>query len=442
MAVDNNRVAASPTKEFFIYMLGRDIDAVRAIADLVDNSVDGARRFRGTERYEDLYVRLEVNEEKFQISDNCGGIPAEVARKYAFRFGRPPEVAGTPGSIGEFGVGMKRALFKMGKHFTIESTSESSRFVIEVSVDEWAKNEDDWDFRFKSVEENTGPFPDAQHGTKITVTELNADMVAEFALAQFGNKLTAYLQSAHQHAMHLGLSITLNQFPLEFTPATLLESDKLRPAYEEQVLMPPDSSSPVRVKLIAGIGKSNPKEAGWSIFCNGRMILEADKTEVTGWGENIAGYHNQYAMFRGYVFFDSDDPSALPWNTTKSAVNTDSGIYRNVRMHMLSMMRPVIAFLNALKKETANGDSTMEEERQSYRAALKEAKPRKIAEIRTEKRAFYYERPVVKRNPTVTIQFSRPREQVERAREALHAATNKEVGERVFDYFYGLECGD
>ena len=34
---------ADPTKDFFIHMLTRDIPLERAIIDLVDNSVDGAK---------------------------------------------------------------------------------------------------------------------------------------------------------------------------------------------------------------------------------------------------------------------------------------------------------------------------------------------------------------------------------------------------------------
>lgn len=42
--VDPNLVLAIPTKDFFISMLIRDIELLDAVADLVDNCVDGARR--------------------------------------------------------------------------------------------------------------------------------------------------------------------------------------------------------------------------------------------------------------------------------------------------------------------------------------------------------------------------------------------------------------
>jgi hypothetical protein len=74
----------------------------------------------------------------------------------------------------------------------------------------------------------------------------------------------------------------------------------------------------------------------------------------------IPKYHNQYARFRGFVFFDCDDASLLPWNTTKTAMSMDSPLYKAVRQQMITMMRPVITFLNQLKEEEATAKITGE----------------------------------------------------------------------------------
>lgn len=50
----SNLIDASPTKDLFITMLVKDIDLIDAIVDLVDNCVDGARRIRRNNNYEDL----------------------------------------------------------------------------------------------------------------------------------------------------------------------------------------------------------------------------------------------------------------------------------------------------------------------------------------------------------------------------------------------------
>ena len=104
MADSDMKVVAEPTKDFFIHMLTRDIGLSRSILDLVDNCVDGALRVRGDDRFDDLHVALQVGVDRFSIKDNCGGIPLDVARKYAFRFGRPREAEPIKHSIGQLAL--------------------------------------------------------------------------------------------------------------------------------------------------------------------------------------------------------------------------------------------------------------------------------------------------------------------------------------------------
>src|SRR4051812_46012025 len=110
-------------------MLVRDVPLIRAIIDLVDNSLDGALRCAGNSPSLAPYgVRLTVSPDKLEVADNCGGIPIDVARNYAFRFGRSPDAPSTEHSIGQFGVGMKRTIFKVGMHFAVRSATMRSRF--------------------------------------------------------------------------------------------------------------------------------------------------------------------------------------------------------------------------------------------------------------------------------------------------------------------------
>ena len=76
----DNIIKASPTKEFFIDMLTRDIPLNRAIIDLIDNSIDGAKGIRKKENYNDLNVEIFVAADKFIIKDNCGGLDRKSTR--------------------------------------------------------------------------------------------------------------------------------------------------------------------------------------------------------------------------------------------------------------------------------------------------------------------------------------------------------------------------
>src|SRR6266481_1748076 len=162
-----------PTKELFIDMLTRDIALTPAILDLVDNCADGAKRLRGEGSFKEFWTRIEVSEHSFRVSDNCGGIPVEVARKYAFRFGRAFGAPSLKHSVGQFGVGMKRAIFKIGRHFRVESATESSRFVVDVDVAKWAANPK-WEFEFAELKEGIQVRQD-ERGTTIHIKELKED---------------------------------------------------------------------------------------------------------------------------------------------------------------------------------------------------------------------------------------------------------------------------
>ena len=51
-----NIIEGSPTKQFFIDMITRDISIEDAIMDLIDNSIDGANRMRPDGNYEGLHI--------------------------------------------------------------------------------------------------------------------------------------------------------------------------------------------------------------------------------------------------------------------------------------------------------------------------------------------------------------------------------------------------
>ena len=87
-----DQALAIPTKQFFVSMLTRDINLADAILDLVDNCLDGALRMADGDDvdYSKHFVEIELAAEHFLIGDNCGGIPREVAKNYAFKNGPGP----------------------------------------------------------------------------------------------------------------------------------------------------------------------------------------------------------------------------------------------------------------------------------------------------------------------------------------------------------------
>lgn len=445
------QINASPTKDFFILMLIKDIELIPAIIDLVDNSVDGARRMRCDKDYSGLEIEIKTQKDSFKITDNCGGIPVETARNYAFRFGRPSleesGVPDTPYSIGFFGVGMKRALFKLGKKFRIESRTLTSYFVVEVDVDEWRQKKEDnhWTFEFKELQENIAENQELPCGTTITVTSLHQNTSEDFVLENFRTKLSQELENTQWGALEKNLVIRLNDRQIKGHPLELLQSEMIKPAFLEEK----DPNDPkVGIKIYAGIlkggenEKDNPSAAGWYILCNERLIVKANKDLTTGWGEKngetMQNFHNDYAKFRGFVFFDSEDPKLLPWNTTKTGIDLDSPIFRRTRLKMIQLARPVLEFLRNFRDEKKQEiiDS------QTLESAVSKAPVVRLSQVLPNRVFSSPSLSTLGTGKIGQIQYKKPLEQIDLVKKALDVKSNLDVGSKTFDYFFDRECGD
>lgn len=437
--------SAEPTKEFFITMLVRDINLKDAIGDLVDNCIDGANRLRGAEGdFKGLYINIMVSEDSFEITDNCGGIDIEIAKKYAFRFGRPDGVEDLKYSIGQFGIGMKRALFKMGKQFAISSVTTKNSFNMDVDVAAWSQT-DSWTFNYdddKDYEDN--PISPDLTGTSIKVTTLNKDVQSAFQDDNFLIALQNELELDQLYNLNRGLKITFNEVPLKAKSLKFNVSDEFKIGHWENEI------DGVSVKLLVGVGSQTQELGGWYIFCNERLIVGPDTSELTGWtgkGKGgVANYHHQYYRFRGYAFFKAEDSEKLPWNTTKTGMNPDSPIFKAVRLQMIEMMRSVInGFLNPLKKEN---ESSYEGER-LLNDKLNEAKPINIADIvaiakyYAPDKAFVHPTPLPSNHKVsegkTKITYEADKALVDKLKKVFNVKTNNEVGIETFMYVVNNE---
>ncbi|MDO9633741.1 MAG: ATP-binding protein [Paludibacter sp.] len=217
--MDSKIIQGNPTKSFFIQMITRDITINDAIVDLLDNSIDGASRLNPND-YSGLRIDLILNKNEFVVKDNCGGFTVETAQKYAFRFGRPDDAPETSGSVGRFGIGMKRALFKMGKNFIIESKTKNEHFNVNVDVEQW-KNKtaeitlsdgnqsivDDWNFSYENVTDNYNLL---SNGTFIKVSNLFSEVSDLFDDVSFLNSLRNDIERLLNFSLEKKIEIFLN----------------------------------------------------------------------------------------------------------------------------------------------------------------------------------------------------------------------------------------
>jgi hypothetical protein len=435
---DKVEVDARPVKEFFINIITRDVELIDTIPEFVDNSIDGANRSADGESLEEFYVNVLVSSNELIIKDNCGGIKKEIAKEYAFRFGRPVDLAqeDLESMIGIFGVGMKRSLFKLGRHFIIESKTEDDHFILDIDVDEWVES-DGWNFEMEMISGDDDRSELSSTGTHIRIERLKEEVSKSFSQDLFETRLKNELGSKNRDQIRRGLDITVNRESAGYAAIEIFQSDELEPAFEEYSFGHEDD---VKVELKAGLGDRTPDDAGWYIFCNGRLVLRANREETTGWGsDTIPQYHNEYSRFRGIANFKSDNPAALPWNTTKTDVNLDSPVFRNARQRMEQMMRPIIDTMQDIADEKSEkGESSVEQK-------IEGAEKTEISgiEIEDEEQSFTSPDPDEDEEPNeVYIQYRREEERVDRAKEALNVDTNREVGIKTFEYFVDYEVED
>lgn len=433
--IDKKRINGAPTKASLMEMLTKDILAEQAVLDLVDNSVDAAKRIN-PRSFERRHIAITLSKDTFRILDNCGGFDRKIARDYAFRIGRPPKAPRTPHSVGQFGVGMKRALFKFGNRFIVRSATPKEQWAIDVNVRRWLANEDDWHFPWSTFGRGRA-ISQAAPGTEIVVEKLREEVAERFGTQQFEDLIVAMIQAKHRQFIAQGLSVTVNDRRIDATDLHLLMDREIKPAVER--FREGKGNSAVHVKVIAALGESAPRKAGWYVVCNGRVILEADQRERTGWGlsasngarrTSIPRYHNQYARFRGIVSIESADASKLPWNTMKTDVDESHPLWQKIFRHMTEAMRPVLRFLDELDRDIDQHSRTGSG---LYEIVNSAAKVR--VETLTKRSTFSAPKrgSLRKRQAVATISYFRPLKEVHLLKEALGVTSARAVGEVTFD---------
>ncbi len=359
----------NPTKSFFVRMITRDITLEDCILDLIDNSIDGAWKAEGgrpasLDQEADLSsykIDLVVKPNEFSVTDNCGGIPLSEAQEYAFTFGRRDIDEGDDFSIGVYGIGMKRAVFKMGRDIAINSTffdedqDALDAYRVPINVTEWLKpkNEADWDFPIYEAKAGTVA------GVHLVVKDLTTETSAEFGSPSFLRELKKILGRDYTLHLHYGLKITLNGAPITGASLLLRSGGDYHPIRTKRSIDVGDGK--VQIEIIAGMGAPPPEtnaadEAngderwGWYVICNGRVVLAGDKTAAAGWGtEGWPQWHGQYNGFIGIVLFSSADADLLPLTTTKRSIDTTSTVFRSARPNMRDLAKQWTQYTNVRK---------------------------------------------------------------------------------------------
>jgi hypothetical protein len=454
---------ANPTKEFFINMLTRDIELNDAILDLLDNCLDGVvRQKRDADKnkekkyYKGYKAEITIKNDSFEIKDNCGGISRTIAEKYAFRMGRVEDGEALP-TVGIYGIGMKRALFKIGKEAEVISQTIEDSFSVKIPED-WAAVKK-WQFPIVDIAKDEA----TPKGTQIKITKLTDGVAKQWGnailLESFVDDLRLKIQTSYSLIIEKGFNILVNGVKIEPFPVQLLISKNKDNKGIEPFIFKKEYGD-VKVDLVVGFYASPPSDdeidetaeskrssldAGWTIVCNDRVVVYNNKDHITGWGEaGVPQYHTQFIGIRGIVIFISNVPEKLPMTTTKRGIDLSSPIYADIKNKMREGLKMFTNYTNQWKgrneEERVHSKAT---ESVPFSFIIEENNLKKRGVNLVRKDGGFMFRPDLPKPPSdkdyAIIRFSRPKEDIKIVREFFYSDQSIEVkpskvGEECFDY--------
>lgn len=460
---NHESVDASPTKRFFVDMLTRDIELQDAVLDLLDNCVDGLMRSSGPyepsaeKPYLGHWAKISFSGSSFAITDNCGGISRQLAEESAFRMGRVAAAKALDANIptvGMYGIGMKRAIFKMGRRCTVTSHTKDEAFRVEVHHSWFSKtNEDDWTLPIETLSADP-----SQVGTAIKVSRLEPAVIKEFSNpAGFAQTFRNTVSQQYSLIIDKGFQVFIDDKPVKPLPLEFRSVDLKN--YQEGIapFIFSGKIDGVDVDMHVGFYKPVPDEqeleeqdqgtfsadeAGWTVVCNDRVVLYHDKTRLTGWGEaSVPSFHNQFISIAGVIHFRCNDASKLPVTTTKRGINASSDVYAQAKDKMRQGLKLFTSYTNQLKKDRGRRDEIFAATGAIDLRALKKSSTAPSSQHWTKDRKFEGKTfvPVLPRvieSSIKTIRFLKPQEEISKvARHLLDDPNAKPsaVGEECFD---------
>ncbi|HVB88344.1 MAG TPA: ATP-binding protein [Candidatus Dormibacteraeota bacterium] len=433
--------AADVRKQFFIDMFTRDISLEECVLDLIDNSIDSYLQKHSVSVSKLVFepetanvgkgvgtVEVTCNEHQIKVVDTCGGISRHRAQDEVFCFGHS---AGEElGKLGAYGVGMKRALFKIGNNFRIVSRTAEEGFEVSFKLDEWAEKSE-WKVPITFIE---GTGSERRAGTAITITELRPEV--ELRIKEGDVPKNIFEDASNTYPYFLGncVRLRINDDDVDPKPINLGELNGVLRAANEKF-----EHDGVKVKLAATVapGQRTSEDAGWYVLCNGRVVVRADKTNLTGWSRDFASFQPKYRSFIGVASFESDNPLNLPWTTTKRDLNRESTSFIKARALMATMTRPILTFLNSQYP----AESTTEVA--DIRDTVGNVKAISFNDVAAKpSTGFLYTPPKRKEKKFEWVRFQAEVRLLDKVRQRLRRSSMgaAEIGRHVLDHFVKTEC--
>jgi hypothetical protein len=393
------QVDTSPSKEVVVLGLTKDASVQACIFDLIDNAVDAAGNtlLKAPKKptaeglpqsYAGYWIKLSLSGSAFKIEDNCGGIATADLKTMVLRFGKR---SSHDTGIGVFGVGLNRALFKLGRISHIKTDTGKERSELVLNTEDYIRDDNNWNLPAEG-------FPSqGEIGTQIEISQIPEDIAQQFAGKDWVDEIRHEIGQRYGRFLAKKLSILVNKKSATNEEVPLREDG---PYEGEHKFYKTDNGVSIfiqygqhldhRFKNEVGYdietNKDLTQQYGWTVLCNDRAIVIADTSDKTGWDTK---FHSEFYGFVGRVSFVCSDPSKLPWNTTKTDVDLNNHAYRTALKDMRAFAENWRTTAGKRKKQPAP---------KSIPPKKKTAEPKKTGAATTRPAPTKASKPVVKQD--------------------------------------------
>jgi hypothetical protein len=320
-------IDATPDKKI-LQSIASDIDLKKGVLELVDNGIDEWKLRRNPSLTVEL--TFDVSNKRLSYSDNAGGIKEENLNMIIQPGGttRKPEDV----SIGEFGIGSKRAIVALSAQAEVVSRFESKGTFKIVVDDSWTSSSS-WKIpKYKTA-------PAAPGNTQILFKRMKFDLSLEII-----QEIKRLLSETYC-------------FTLSRDFMLVVDGESIKPNIFKNWAFPPHGRHPrtyktfisvdgrkVNVEITVGLMRESSQtgEYGFDIFCNDRMILKNYKHPEIGFTAGLLGFpHPAKAWFKGVVRISGANED-MPWNSTKSGLDFSNPIFQSLKDKLVKLSKPYV----------------------------------------------------------------------------------------------------
>ncbi len=258
--MEANRVLID--KNFLRKTLTERENILTSLCQLIDNSIEAYDKLT-YKRDNMCNVRIRINKSYITVQDNGGGIEKHVTDEEIFKIGNS--------TLDEFGgIGLKKAILKLGNVVIINSNRADFSCKIQMSIKNW--NAYDWSYTVEEEEYNNR----LVSGTKIQVKSLEDDVKKEIDSENFEENLVKKLGKVYkQRLKNNKLNLVLNN--IKVIPA-VVKGTVL--TYKKANFNDNNINFSLYIKLYKAFqGESN----GMDLYINDDLIFNRNNTKVVKW---------------------------------------------------------------------------------------------------------------------------------------------------------------